>query len=68
MQVARPTATQSDFEDTPSILSVLRAPNLVVRESLAGIITALIPEVISLSFVSGVDPKVALVVQSCCVS
>jgi SulP family sulfate permease len=63
MQVARPIAAQSDFEDTPSILSVLRAPNLVVRESLAGIITALalIPEVISFSFVSGVDPKVALV-------
>jgi SulP family sulfate permease len=42
---------------------VLRAPNLFVRESLAGIITALalIPEVISFSFVSGVDPKVALV-------
>ena len=58
------------FEDTPSILSVLRAPNLIVRESLTGIITAqaLIPEVISFSFVSGVDPKVALVVQSCCVS
>src|SRR4029078_5259627 len=43
--------------------TVLRAPNLFVRESLAGVITALalIPEVISFSFVSGVDPKVALV-------
>ena len=42
---------------------MLRAPNLFVRESLAGVITALalIPEVISFSFVSGVDPKVALV-------
>lgn len=37
--------------------------NLIVRESLAGIITslALIPEVISFSVVSGVDPKVSLV-------
>ena len=63
MQVATPAVTQSEFEDAPSISAVLRAPNLFVRESLAGIITALalIPEVISFSFVSGVDPKVALV-------
>src|SRR3954467_13210894 len=63
MQVANPTATQSQFEDAPSISAVLRAPNLFVRESLAGVITALalIPEVISFSFVSGVDPKGALV-------
>jgi len=63
MQVASPAVTQSQFEDSPSISAVLRAPNLFVRESLAGVITALalIPEVISFSFVSGVDPKVALV-------
>src|SRR5438094_845964 len=63
MQVANPAATQSSFEDSPSIGAVLRAPNLFVRESLAGMVTALalIPEVISFSFVSGVDPKVALV-------
>ena len=63
MQVASPAVTQSEFEDAPSISAVLRAPNLFVRESLAGVITALalIPEVISFSFVSGVDPKVALV-------
>jgi SulP family sulfate permease len=63
MQAASPTVTQSQFEDSPSISAVLRAPNLFVRESLAGIITALalIPEVISFSFVSSVDPKVALV-------
>src|SRR3954470_20423034 len=63
MQVATPAVTQSEFEDAPSISAVLRAPNLFVRESLAGIITALalIPEVISFSFVSGVDPKVALI-------
>src|SRR5450631_794113 len=54
---------QLQFEDSPSIVAVLRAPNLFVRESLAGMVTALalIPEVISFSFVSGVDPKVALV-------
>jgi SulP family sulfate permease len=53
----------SGFTDTPSVLSVLRSPRLLVRESLAGTLTtlALIPEVISFSFVSGVDPKVALV-------
>src|SRR3984957_14981077 len=54
---------QTHFEDTPSVLTVFRAPNLVARETLAGIVTALalVPEVISFSFVSGVDPKVALV-------
>lgn len=63
MTIANPAATQSHFEDQPSISAVLRAPNLLVRESLAGMVTALalIPEVISFSFVSGVDPKVALV-------
>jgi SulP family sulfate permease len=61
--MSSPAVTQSEFEDSPSPLAVLRAPNLFIRESLAGIITALalIPEVISFSFVSGVDPKVALV-------
>jgi sulfate permease, SulP family len=64
MPIAGPAATvQSQFEDQPTISAVLRAPNLLVRESLAGMVTALalIPEVISFSFVSGVDPKVALV-------
>jgi SulP family sulfate permease len=63
MTIANPAATQNQFEDQPSISGVLRAPNLLVRESLAGMVTALalIPEVISFSFVSGVDPKVALV-------
>jgi SulP family sulfate permease len=52
-----------NFEDTPSVTSVLRSPNVLVRETLAGLVTALalIPEVISFSFISGVDPKVALV-------
>jgi SulP family sulfate permease len=54
---------QTGFRDTPSLLEVFRSPSLLVRESLAGTVTtlALIPEVISFSFVSGVDPKMALV-------
>lgn len=54
---------QVRFEDIPSVTSVLRSPNALVREILAGLVTALalIPEVISFSFISGVDPKVALV-------
>ena len=53
---------QSSLQDAPSAVSVLRSPGFLVRESLAGIITALalIPEVISFSFISGVDPKTAL--------
>lgn len=53
---------QVAFEDQPSISSVLTSPREFTRETLAGVVTALalIPEVISFSFVSGVDPKVAL--------
>jgi SulP family sulfate permease len=42
--------------------TVLRSPQLLVRECLAGVITALalIPEVISFSVIAGVDPKVSL--------
>ncbi|MTH46464.1 SulP family inorganic anion transporter [Intestinirhabdus alba] len=42
---------------------VLRAPRLLARETLAGVITALalIPEVISFSVIAGVDPKVSLI-------
>jgi SulP family sulfate permease len=63
MPIADTIAAQSQFEDTPSVLTVFRAPSLAVRETLAGIVTALalVPEVISFSFVSGVDAKVALV-------
>lgn len=45
------------------VASVLRSPRLLVRETLAGVITALalIPEVISFSVVAGVDPKVSLI-------
>lgn len=43
--------------------SVLRQPRLLVRETLAGVVTALalIPEVISFSVIAGVDPKVSLI-------
>lgn len=57
------TAVQSPFEEAPSVFAVLSSSNLLTRETLAGIVTALalIPEVISFSFISGVDPKAALV-------
>ncbi|RTL55232.1 MAG: SulP family inorganic anion transporter [Bradyrhizobiaceae bacterium] len=45
------------------VLEAVRSPAILIREILAGTVTALalIPEVISFSFISGVDPKVALV-------
>lgn len=50
-------------ETSPSLKDVFRSPGLLFREALAGIVTALalVPEVISFSFISGVDPKSALV-------
>ena len=56
-----PAPAQPKFA-SPEI-EALRSPRLLIREGLAGIVTtlALIPEVISFSFVSGVDPKVALI-------
>lgn len=53
---------QTALEDSPSTGAVLASPRELTRETLAGVVTALalIPEVISFSFVSGVDPKVAL--------
>lgn len=49
--------------DDARVASVLRSPKLLMRETLAGVITALalIPEVISFSVVAGVDPKVSLI-------
>ena len=43
--------------------AVLRQPRLLVRETLAGVVSALalIPEVISFSVIAGVDPKVSLI-------
>ncbi|MBT0721167.1 SulP family inorganic anion transporter [Tatumella sp. TA1] len=45
------------------VKTVLSSPSLLITESLAGIVTALalIPEVISFSVISGVDPKVSLI-------
>ena len=47
----------------PAIADIVRSPREFTRETLAGVVTALalIPEVISFSFISGVDPKVALI-------
>lgn len=46
-----------------TVQGVLRSPRLLLRETLAGAITALalIPEVISFSVIAGVDPKVSLI-------
>ncbi|MBW9351589.1 SulP family inorganic anion transporter [Citrobacter sp. EC_71] len=46
-----------------STRAVLRQPRLLVRETLAGVVTALalLPEVISFSVIAGVDPKVSLI-------
>lgn len=54
---------QRAFEDHPSMFAAIRSPETLTREVLAGIVTALalIPEVISFSFISGIDPKSALV-------
>ena len=63
MAMADTTSAQLRVADTSSLPAVVRSPKLFVRETLAGIVTALalIPEVISFSFISGVDPKVAIV-------
>ena len=49
--------------DDGRVSSVLRSPKMLMRETLAGVITALalIPEVNSFSVVAGVDPKVSLI-------
>ena len=52
-----------DLGMPPTVATVIASPRLLMRECLAGIVTALalIPEVIAFSFITGVDPKVALV-------
>src|SRR5215475_1271010 len=62
MTVASTANLQLALEDSPSLRSAITSPEVLTRETLAGIVTALalIPEVISFSFVSGVDPQVAL--------
>jgi sulfate permease, SulP family len=63
MAIADTTSPPLRVADASSLPAVVRSPKLLIRETLAGIVTALalIPEVISFAFVSGVDPKVALV-------
>lgn len=53
---------QPAFPNEGRVTTVLSSPKLLMRETLAGVITALalIPEVISFSVVAGVDPKVSL--------
>lgn len=55
--------TELAGDDGTTVADVLKSPSLFAREGLAGLITclALIPEVISFSVISGVDPKVALI-------
>jgi len=59
------SAPQHAYTPVPDaiVTGVLRSPHLLLRETLAGAITALalIPEVISFSVIAGVDPKVSLI-------
>ena len=59
------SASQHAYTPAPdaTVTGVLRSPRLLLRETLAGAITALalIPEVISFSVIAGVDPKVSLI-------
>ncbi|WP_312627077.1 SulP family inorganic anion transporter [Scandinavium sp.] len=60
MPDTRPPLTAAE---SAALTHVVRSPALLLRESLAGVITALalIPEVISFSVIAGVDPKVSLI-------
>lgn len=46
----------------PSVMTALKAPRILTREVLAGLVVALalIPEAISFSIIAGVDPKLGL--------
>lgn len=57
------SAPQHAYTPDATVTGVLRSPRLLLRETLAGAITALalIPEVISFSVIAGVDPKVSLI-------
>ncbi len=59
------TVTQSvpvQAHPSPTVLSALRNPRILLREVLAGLVVALalIPEAISFSIIAGVDPRVGL--------
>ncbi|CAM2143625.1 putative sulfate transporter YbaR [Pararobbsia alpina] len=53
---------ESGVVNTGTWLDVMRSRTLLTKEVLAGVVTslALVPEVISFSFISGVDPRSAL--------
>ncbi len=55
--------TEKSIQSANRVVDVLRSPQALTREALAGVITALalIPEVISFSVIAGVDPKVSLI-------
>lgn len=57
------TPSSPALAEEHTVSGILRAPRLLIRETLAGVITALalIPEVISFSVIAGVDPKVSLI-------
>jgi sulfate permease, SulP family len=59
----KPTSSFSSNQTNSALLSLSRSPPLLLQETLAGVVTALalIPEVISFSVISGVDPKVSLI-------
>ncbi|PZE32860.1 sodium-independent anion transporter [Curtobacterium sp. MCSS17_006] len=59
------TVTQSvpvQAHHSPTVLSAVRNPKILLREVLAGLVVALalIPEAISFSIIAGVDPRVGL--------
>ncbi|WP_062762861.1 SulP family inorganic anion transporter [Falsirhodobacter sp. alg1] len=60
---AQPDTFRHEGDDSPSIMEIVTSPRALTRETMAGIVTALalVPEVISFSFISGVDPKTALI-------
>lgn len=51
-----------DYKAEPSLLSIVKKPRIMIREILAGLVTAfaLIPEAISFAVIAGVDPKMGL--------
>jgi SulP family sulfate permease len=56
------TPAPAPVHTSPTVLSALRNPKILLREVLAGLVVALalIPEAISFSIIAGVDPRVGL--------
>jgi sulfate permease, SulP family len=63
MSVAGVDLDPPSLSNSPTLREAFTSPTLMLRETLAGIVTALalVPEVISFSFVSRVDPTFCLV-------